>query len=144
MDGTNCLFCRIAEGTLPAAMIYRDEWISVFLDIDPIDEGHILIVPNAHVLDVDEMDDETLLRIMRKSKELVAVLKAVFRPAGYTIMQNGGKYNDIGHYHLHIFPRSDNDGFGWKFGDNDFGSRLEETRTKILAYMNHGAGGQGR
>ena len=51
------------------------------------------------------------------SKKIVRAIKAIYNPNGYSIMQNGGKFNDVGHYHLHIFPRYENDGFGWTYGD---------------------------
>ena len=44
-------------------------------------------------------------------------LKEIYKPNGYTIMQNGGEFNDVGHYHLHIFPRYSGDGFEWTYGD---------------------------
>ena len=52
------------------------------------------------------------------SKKIVSVLKEIYNPDGYSIMQNGGKFNDIGHFHLHIFPRYEDDGFGWTYSDN--------------------------
>ena len=48
----------------------------------------------------------------------MAVLKEIYKPDGYSIMQNGGKFNDVGHYHLHIFPRYKGDGFGWTYGED--------------------------
>ena len=42
-------------------------------------------------------------------------LKEIYKPDGYSIMQNGGEFNDVGHYHLHIFPRYQEDGFGWVY-----------------------------
>lgn len=48
---------------------------------------------------------------------IVVALKNIYHADGYSIMQNGGKFNDIGHYHLHIFPRYENDGFGWIYGE---------------------------
>ena len=42
-------------------------------------------------------------------------LKEIYKPDGYSIMQNGGEFNDVGHYHLHIFPRYQGDGFGWTY-----------------------------
>lgn len=52
------------------------------------------------------------------SKKTVLALKEIYKPNGYSIMQNGGEFNDVGHYHLHIFPRYEGDGFGWTY-DND-------------------------
>ena len=69
------------------------------MDMEPINEGHILLVPKEHYLDVDEI----LSHLMIISKKIVSVLKEIYRPNGYSIMQNGGEFNDVGHYHLHIF-----------------------------------------
>ena len=91
--------------------------VMAFLDMDPINEGHVLLVPKNHYLDVDEMPDEILTHLMLVSKKIVAVLKEIYKPDGYSIMQNGGEFNDIGHYHLHIFPRYKGDGFGWTYGE---------------------------
>ena len=66
---------------------------------------------------MDEIPDELLAHLMSVSKKIVAALKKTYHADGYSIMQNGGKFNDIGHYHLHIFPRYENDGFGWTYGD---------------------------
>lgn len=59
------------------------------------------------------MPEDLFAHLMLVSRRLVKAVKITFRPKGYSIMQNGGKYNDIGHYHLHVFPRHDGDGFGW-------------------------------
>jgi diadenosine tetraphosphate (Ap4A) HIT family hydrolase len=98
-----CVFCHREK--IITDFIYEDEIVIAFMDMDPINEGHVLLVPKQHYLDVDEMPDEVLSHLMIVSKKIVAALKAVYRPDGYSIMQNGGKFNDVGHYHLHIFPR---------------------------------------
>jgi len=55
--------------------------------------------------------------MMILSKRIVKVIKEKYSPDGYSIMQNGGEFNDIGHYHMHVFPRYKGDGFGWTFSD---------------------------
>lgn len=99
--------------------INEDEKIISFLDIDPINKGHLLIVPKKHCLDLDDLDEDTTVDIMKFSVKATRILKRVFKPDGYSIMQNGGYFNDIGHYHMHIFPRYKNDGFGWTYGEID-------------------------
>lgn len=84
-----------------------------FPDSDPIAEGHLLLIPKEHFLDADDLPEELFVHLMRVSRRLVAALKRTYNPDGYSIMQNGGCFNDIGHYHLHLFPRNKNDGFGW-------------------------------
>ena len=112
-----CIFCNREKITTD--FVYEDDVVMAFLDIEPINEGHVLLVPKAHYLDVDELPDEVLGHLALVSKRIVAALKAVYQPDGYSIMQNGGRFNDIGHYHLHIFPRYAGDGFGWRYGEGE-------------------------
>lgn len=113
-DG-DCIFCKIANYQLESRIIYEDELVIAFLDIDPINEGHVLIVPKKHRLDLDELCEEESDRVMKVSKTILRTLRKVYSFDGYSIMQNGGIYNDIGHYHMHVFPRNENDGFSWNF-----------------------------
>lgn len=108
-----CIFCDIAKHTLDANIVYEDDLITAFLDSNPINEGHILIVPKEHYLDIDEIPEEITSHITFIAKKIVTALKNIYRPDGYSIMQNGGIFNDIGHFHLHIFPRYSDDGFKW-------------------------------
>lgn len=57
---------------------------------------------------------------MLVSQKIVSALKEKYHSDGYSIMQNGGVFNEVGHYHLHIFPRYKNDGFSWKFSDKKY------------------------
>lgn len=90
-----------------------------FLDIDPINEGHVFIVSKQHVHTIEELFDETLMDIMGVAKKIVTTLKEIYGNEGYSIMQNGGKFCDFGHVHFHVFPRYDNDGFGWTYGSEE-------------------------
>ncbi len=110
-----CAFC--GKENITTDFVYEDDIVMAFMDSDPINEGHILLVPKTHYYDVDEIPDEILAHISAVSKKIVAALKAVCRPDGYSIMQNGDIFNDIGHYHLHIFPRYKGDGFGWVYAN---------------------------
>jgi len=110
-----CVFCH--KERLVTDIIYEDEMVMAFMDMDPINEGHVLLIPKEHYLDVDEIPDELLAHLMQVSKKIVSALKEIYKPDGYSIMQNGGKFNDVGHYHLHIFPRYIGDGFGWTYGE---------------------------
>lgn len=110
----NCVFCH--KGMIVTDIIYEDELVYAFMDMDPINEGHVLLVPVDHYLDADEMPDEVLSHLMLVSKKIVAAIKNIYNPDGYSIMQNGGAFNDVGHYHMHIFPRYHKDGFGWTYG----------------------------
>lgn len=115
-------------------MVYEDELVMAFMDMEPINEGHVLLVPKQHYLDVDEIPDGVLAHLMIVSKKIVTALKEVYHPNGYSIMQNGGEFNDVGHYHLHIFPRYVDDGFGWIYGSEEkaVNSKIAERIRKLL------------
>lgn len=55
----DCIFCMILEGTVPSSMIYKDDLCTAFLDIQPVNAGHVLIIPNKHVESMVDLDDET-------------------------------------------------------------------------------------
>ncbi|MCM3783489.1 HIT family protein [Neobacillus mesonae] len=109
----DCLGCKLASGLLERHLIYEDEHISCILDIDPIHEGHVLILPKDHIRELDECDKPLLEAIMSASVLISKALKELYKPDGITVMQNGGVFNDLDHYHMHVFPRYRNDGFGW-------------------------------
>ena len=115
----NCIFCKIANKEVESNIVYESNNIVAFLDVDPINEGHILVVPKEHYLDIEELPIKLLNEIMELSQRIVKALKETYKPDGYSIMQNGGKFNEIGHFHFHIFPRYQNDGFGWKCNENE-------------------------
>lgn len=116
VNNLECIFCN--KERLNPIIVYEDELVLAFMDTDPINEGHILLIPKEHCIDVDEIPDEVLTNLMLISKRIVTALKDIYKPDGYSIMQNGGEINDIGHYHLHIFPRYKGDGFGWTYAEN--------------------------
>jgi diadenosine tetraphosphate (Ap4A) HIT family hydrolase len=130
----DCLGCRIANKIVDVNVVYEDELIICILDIEPFNEGHLLILPKNHFHDVDEITPETLSAIMNASVKMTQVLKKVFNPDGITICQNGGIYNDLTHYHMHVIPRYANDGFTWSESINNHGAaaKLNETKQRMV------------
>lgn len=130
-----CLGCRIANGLEPNSnIIYENERITCVLDIAPFNEGHTLILPKKHYLDVDEIDQETAYSIMDASKLISSVLKSVYMPDGIRISQDGGRFNDLTHYHMNLIPRYEGDGFTWgePLYPDGAENRLPKTRAKIM------------
>jgi diadenosine tetraphosphate (Ap4A) HIT family hydrolase len=109
----SCQFCNLANGVEFADIVYQTDLVCCFLDIDPIHEGHTLIVPKKHILDIEESDQATRLDIINTAALLSIALKKSYAPDGISMMQNGGYFNDVNHYHMHVFPRYKNDGFCW-------------------------------
>ncbi|MBR4623651.1 MAG: HIT family protein [Clostridia bacterium] len=108
-----CDFCRIVNGEMDIDLVYQDELITAFLDYEPINEGHVLIVPNTHVGSLIDVPDETIVRMMWLARKLIKRFEEIYRTDGYTLMNNGGSTGDLDHFHFHVFPRFEGDGFGW-------------------------------
>ncbi len=83
----NCNFCKIINKEKKGNIVYENDLVCCFLAEEPINEGHMLIAPKKHYLDLDKMDDETAIEIMRVSKIMVKVLKDTYKSDGYSIMQ---------------------------------------------------------
>lgn len=127
-----CVFCRIAHSKeAEVNMIYESQLVACFLDIEPINEGHILIIPKSHSSDLDELMEDVIIEIMRISRKILKALKQVYEFPGYSMMQNGGEFCDFGHYHMHIFPRYHGDGFGWTCGEENLRGDSRNSATKI-------------
>ncbi|WP_128660619.1 HIT family protein [Paenibacillus sp. 598K] len=109
----HCFGCRLAHQMEETNVVYEDDYITCILDIEPLNEGHTLILPKSHYKDLEEIDEATLSSIMKASVILSKAIKAIYQPDGITVIQNGGIFNDLDHYHMHVFPRYKEDGFGW-------------------------------
>ena len=103
----DCLFCKIISGEIPSYKIYEDSDMFAFLDINPISVGHTLIIPKKHILDIMEIDDELLIKMVNKAKDISKILNDKLETSGFTITQNNGSAQDIKHFHLHVIPRYD-------------------------------------
>jgi histidine triad (HIT) family protein len=102
---TDCLFCRIIAGELPATVVYRDEALTAIRDIRPQAPTHILILPNTHITSTNELTDEhTLLmgRVLRLAAELAR--QEGIAAGGYRLVVNTGPDagQSVGHFHLHL------------------------------------------
>ncbi|WP_399209656.1 HIT family protein [Sutcliffiella horikoshii] len=117
-------------------MVYEDDYVICFLDHDPFNEGHTLILPKQHFLDVDELDEETANAIMKASILISKALKCLYQPDGITINQNGGVFNDLTHYHMHVVPRYKGQWFGDFYSEEAVGEvdvrELEQVRGRMV------------
>lgn len=104
----DCLFCKIIKKEFPSFIIYEDNKIIVFLDIKPQTNGHMLIIPKKHYLDISDIDDSVLYHINKISKEMHQLLVNKLKIDGLTIVQNNGCAQEVKHYHLHLIPKYNN------------------------------------
>lgn len=129
-----CAFCKIINKENECHLLYESDTIMSFLDIDPINEGHALIVPKFHRSSIDEIPLFVLNDMIALSQKIVSALTHIYRADGYSIMQNGGEFCEFGHFHLHVFPRYKNDGFGWTYPQGPFEYSLN-IANKIIEHL---------
>lgn len=100
----DCIFCKIIEGEIPSYTIYEDEVVKVFLDIHPSSNGHMLIVPKKHIVDVDTINMDTLMHIMDVAKRMKKLVEIKLHADGVSLIQNNGISQEVKHFHLHVRP----------------------------------------
>jgi histidine triad (HIT) family protein len=132
---SDCVFCRVVAGSLPAHLVYDDDECVAFLDHRPAARGHTLVVPRAHVDGLWDAAPETAAAVMRTAADVAALLRERLQPDGLTLRQNTGKASgqDVFHLHLHLVPRWYGDGsIGWPRPPDsaiDLGALLDEIRS---------------
>ncbi|KKS04996.1 MAG: Histidine triad (HIT) protein [Candidatus Nomurabacteria bacterium GW2011_GWC2_41_8] len=104
----NCIFCKIIKKEIPCARVYEDENFLAFLDINPVSDGHMMIIPKKHIIWMQDADDETISEIFKLAKKLMLAVKNGVK-CDYVQVSIVGK--DVPHFHIHLIPRHLNDGF---------------------------------
>lgn len=115
-----CIFCQIIEKKLPASMVFEDARCLAFLDIQPINPGHVLVVPRAHVASWQEMEEPLAGHLFQVGQRINKALRASgLRCEGvnYLAADGAAAGQEVFHAHLHVFPRFTGDGFRLKFGE---------------------------
>lgn len=100
----DCIFCKIIDGVIPSKIVYEDEIVIVFMDVNPIENGHMLIVPKKHIDDFLALDNETAMYINEIAKKLADLVKNKLNPDGIKFVNNYGCEQLVKHYHLHLIP----------------------------------------
>lgn len=103
----DCIFCKITFGEIPAEKIYEDEKVLAFLDINPVNKGHALIIPKEHFEMMYDTPDDILSHIFIQAKKLMMVIKNATK-ADFVVVTVVGL--DVPHFHAHLVPRFFNDG----------------------------------
>ncbi|HKE04498.1 MAG TPA: HIT family protein [Blastocatellia bacterium] len=115
----DCIFCKILSGELEVSMVYQDDRCSVFMDIQPINPGHALVVPNRHARNLAELDEEEGAQMFRVAQRIASALrKSGLKCEGVNFFLADGEAagQEVFHAHLHVLPRYVGDGFGLRFG----------------------------
>ena len=112
----SCIFCKIVAGTIPSYKVYEDDQVLAFLDITQVTKGHTLVIPKQHVEDVFALSAELASTIYRQVPRIANQLNDAFHPIGMNIINNNqSPLQSVFHYHIHLIPRYEHDGFTLSF-----------------------------
>ena len=134
MDGTACVFCKIAAGNIPADMVYNDGESVAFLDKHPLFPGHVLLCPREHYETVADLPLELTGPMMAATQLLAKAVQAAVNAEGTFIAINNRVSQTVPHLHIHIVPRKRRDGlkgFFWPRQDYKDEAAREAVRQAI-------------
>jgi histidine triad (HIT) family protein len=123
MSGGECVFCKIRDGAIPSKKIYEDDATLAFMDINPVNTGHCLVVTKAHAATIWDADVADLQAAIATAQKIAIALVAAVKPDGLNMLQANGAaaFQSVPHFHLHLIPRwvRDGKGFDWKLVPGD-------------------------
>ena len=139
---SSCIFCKIINKELPASLVFEDEHCIAFLDINPIAEGHVLVIPKQHYERFSEIKNETSGHLFKIGQKILkAIEESDIKCEGANLFLSDGTVagQEVMHSHLHILPRSKNDGQRVGFSHSDSmqlsRKRLDEIADKISKFI---------
>ncbi len=135
---SNCIFCKIIDGSIPSAKIYEDEHVYAFMDIMPLTKGHTLIIPKSHKENVYDLSEEEASNLFKVVPKIASALKDTFGSVGMNLLNNNGAPagQSVFHFHLHFIPRYDQtDGLKltWNTKEKTYSSEMIQDLAKELS-----------
>jgi len=107
---TDCRFCDIVAGTLPAHVVFADDTTVAFLDARPVFKGHTLVVPRAHYVTLADLPADLVGPLFTRVQRVSAAMPAAFGAQGSFVAENNVVSQSVAHLHVHIVPRTKGDG----------------------------------
>jgi len=109
----HCIFCDLIHGAGEVSVCYEDSETIAFMDVQPVNAGHLLVVPREHFESLRDLPGEMSHRLFQVAHDLAAVVRKVTGCEGMNIVVNSGAAagQDVFHYHVHVIPRRKGDGF---------------------------------
>ena len=130
----DCVFCKIRDGQIPSVRVFEDEGTIAFMDINPMNEGHCLVIPRVHAATIFEIEETDLQAAIATTRRVARALRQALRPEGLNVLQANGAaaFQSVPHLHFHLIPRwsGDGKGFDWTLVPGDRG-RIQAAADRI-------------
>jgi len=138
---SDCIFCQLVAVEISANVIYENEAVLAFLDVGPLADGHVLLIPRHHFAHIGEMPAAEAAQLAAVLPRLARALLHVTEAEGLNILQNNGASAGqvVEHVHFHLIPRRSGDGLGYRWNARAYppgrASELATTYQRTLAAM---------
>lgn len=111
MSGSDCIFCQIVDGEIPAQIVAEDERTLAFMDISPATRGHVLVIPRRHSTDLLDTDPEDLQAVIVTAQGVAARVVERLGADGVNLLNSSRRaaWQTVFHLHVHVIPRYDDD-----------------------------------
>lgn len=108
---TDCIFCKIVNNEIPSKIIFENDKILAFLDINPISKGHTIVITKNHYSTIESIPEEELSELFLSVKKISILIRKKLKIDGYNILLNNYRAAGqiIDHIHVHIIPRRTDD-----------------------------------
>jgi histidine triad (HIT) family protein len=125
---TDCVFCQIVAGSIPAHKLFEDDQTLAFLDVRPLAEGHVLVIPKRHCASLTDMSSEEVAATTRQFPRLARAVMAGTGAEGCNILENTGQAagQEVPHVHWHIIPRRRGDGLGYRWNASAYSAGRDQ------------------
>ena len=112
----DCIFCKIINGELPSKTVYEDDLIKVIMNTNPSSNGHLLVLPKEHYVNILDVPEEIVNHSFKVIRDnLYPMLKEKLECLGLTIAENNELGQEIRHFHIHLTPRYENDNVDFSY-----------------------------
>ncbi|HYM31539.1 MAG TPA: HIT family protein [Candidatus Cybelea sp.] len=107
----NCIFCKIVTGAVPCFKLHEDSSTLAFMDINPFNPGHCLVIPKSHAADVFTIDEASMAATARSARVVATAVQATLKCEGMNLVQANGPAaaQSVKHFHIHVLPRRTGD-----------------------------------
>jgi len=114
----DCIFCKIAAGEIPCIKLHEDDETLAFMDINPANEGHALVIPKTHAPNLFTVDPDSLGAVVRAAQKIAIAVQAALDPPGMNLLQCNGPAaaQSVQHFHMHLLPRQTDDRLSLNWG----------------------------
>jgi len=110
-----CIFCKIVAGEIPSSKVLETDEAIVFMDINPVNRGHILVVPKGHAANLADLPDDQAAHVGSLLPRLCRAVRSAANADGFNVVVNGGTVagQTVDHCHFHVIPRFHGDPVHW-------------------------------